>query len=1609
ATPGALPASSALPATVPAVAAAVHPVEPAEQTPTEQRTAETRTDQADAAPAQRPTGRDTTPDGTVRDTTADSTADATADATADSAPNTRQNTTPGTPHTAPRIQQDPNAPTTTEQTVAAPPRTDTTAPPPARQVNGDRPADVIVPPARPHDLPGLPAQDHAPAPRTESPRTQTPDAHPPAQPERVPAQNGHAPRQDTAARVRPVPAGPELGVTGPSERVTNLLSQDGAYEPISLHAWSSADQAVVRRLTDTMTTPTKDLLAVARRPHLAEALGDPRMVLVHYEFHTSSRRTRTWNVLPGDDLPAFTRGSGEVSGRRILREVPATSPEAVAIVRGLGVEELMMSWGRGGGQLLPARLAMNLAAVDAFGLQGVLDLKTYGGPSRSQTGARDYARHGETLRDFLRTQYEHTQAELSRHGIEELVLYRGVAFDEAHRMPTLAAASTGDVVPVPPGLPLQSWTALPGVAKRYTGLGDGAVMAAVVPASRVLATPWTGMGQLPLHEFVVMAGPGDVTVLRPAHVVPADPALAGLLRGLGTRWAGDASTECAQGHRHRGTEGAGLLLYHRGPGGEVHVLMQLRSLETHHGGLWGPVGEARDSGEAPVTAALRGAGEEVRLNLDDVQVRSVHHDDHGGWAYDTVIAELPHRAEAWPASPESIDVRWVPLREVAQLNLHPDFAASWPEVRTALERVAAEDAPASTAAAPAAGRPQPGPAPGPPHGAWAPALSDGFSPIADPRPRNVAEAAAIVHRWNPDGTRGVPDDPPGADRTGSHNAPGDPLDAPSRVERLLNGQADDTPAPLDPALVASGRDLIRRMYVENHDDATAEAVGAMGRIVGTDEPNRAIQGLAEQFFDSVLAVDPLVALYRDAQRQGMAPETARDEAELADVLDRAYPADRHRWLGHEYDYLMPSATPEQARAAGLLAEMMGTPENGAVSGAFIDPVRQRYGMSDLEELYPIVRAAQAEGLLPPATPGPGGFHDALRRFHQEDPARWYGLQGQVRYGLPHLDGPASRMLGVLMGLVPHAPHGSRAETMPLRELARQTDQAGSVEHLLRLALDAQEHGADVAGTPDVTDLTEMLTTHRQRDPYLWDGLRLVTEHGLPLTRDGEVRAAARLAELAGPHPTTPIWRFDPLRRLADESGSGYDVADLAARAAEAARNGFDLFGPVGRHDVVDALSRPEPLMPPAPRADAPGLHGMSPADVREARNAAAAQHARAYEDYLGDHGMRGYMEPGSDLDRALTPTVREYVDSLQARVEAWRRWPDAPEVSFTQDFPAYLRAYEAAVRRAGSDEPVIPLMYDDATAGLGARGGGRGFGLEIEFELPGFSSRADLENIARDLHAAGLTVDGDVHPYHASSRAGYHSGERGGRGLWRLELDRSVSGELVSPILYDEPATWMNILLACDIIRGWGGSATVNTGGHVHVSTRDYDHHLANYVSVAEYVRNHGDTLYRLGHNPATESHRGQAWCRFDPLPAHGYSSIGAVRQDHPHHSAVNMGGMTEDTKGHIEFRMWDGSLDPAVIQAQVKVSLAVVEAAFRTAALDLPPNAGVREEPGTHAGLRSMGSAPDLTEAGSLSFRMLMDEIFWRTADKEQLAALFAATRWPERWKPPPPPEVRV
>jgi 8-oxo-dGTP diphosphatase len=62
-------------------------------------------------------------------------------------------------------------------------------------------------------------------------------------------------------------------------------------------------------------------------------------------------------------------------------------------------------------------------------------------------------------------------------------------------------------------------------------------------------------------------------------------------------------------------------------------------------------------------------------------VMGEHVDDHGGWAYTTVVARalgpvLP-RMLSW----ETVELRWVAADDVAAMPLHPGFAHTWSTVR----------------------------------------------------------------------------------------------------------------------------------------------------------------------------------------------------------------------------------------------------------------------------------------------------------------------------------------------------------------------------------------------------------------------------------------------------------------------------------------------------------------------------------------------------------------------------------------------------------------------------------------------------------------------------------------------------------------------------------------------------------------------------------------------------------------------------------------------------------------------------------------------------------------------------------------------------------------
>ncbi|MCV7031228.1 NUDIX hydrolase [Mycobacterium sherrisii] len=137
---------------------------------------------------------------------------------------------------------------------------------------------------------------------------------------------------------------------------------------------------------------------------------------------------------------------------------------------------------------------------------------------------------------------------------------------------------------------------------------------------------------------------------------------------------------------------AGLLLRAPRPDGTPAVLLQHRAVWSHQGGTWGLPGGARDSHETPEETAVREAHEEAGLPAERLTVRATvvtaEVAGRGGshWSYTTVVADAGELLRTVP-NRESAEMRWVAEDDVAELPLHPGFAASWQRLRTAQARV----------------------------------------------------------------------------------------------------------------------------------------------------------------------------------------------------------------------------------------------------------------------------------------------------------------------------------------------------------------------------------------------------------------------------------------------------------------------------------------------------------------------------------------------------------------------------------------------------------------------------------------------------------------------------------------------------------------------------------------------------------------------------------------------------------------------------------------------------------------------------------------------------------------------------------------------------------
>jgi 8-oxo-dGTP diphosphatase len=152
---------------------------------------------------------------------------------------------------------------------------------------------------------------------------------------------------------------------------------------------------------------------------------------------------------------------------------------------------------------------------------------------------------------------------------------------------------------------------------------------------------------------------------------------------------GDGWVVSESGAHYWGRYGAaGLLLRAPRPDGTPAVLLQHRAVWSHQGGTWALPGGARDSHESAEQTAVREAREEAGLPAERLTVRATvitaEFAGSGGtsWTYTTVVADADELLHTVP-NRESAELRWVGEDEVDGLPLHPGFAASWQQLRTA--------------------------------------------------------------------------------------------------------------------------------------------------------------------------------------------------------------------------------------------------------------------------------------------------------------------------------------------------------------------------------------------------------------------------------------------------------------------------------------------------------------------------------------------------------------------------------------------------------------------------------------------------------------------------------------------------------------------------------------------------------------------------------------------------------------------------------------------------------------------------------------------------------------------------------------------------------------
>lgn len=371
-------------------------------------------------------------------------------------------------------------------------------------------------------------------------------------------------------------------------------------------------------------------------------------------------------------------------------------------------------------------------------------------------------------------------------------------------------------------------------------------------------------------------------------------------------------------------------------------------------------------------------------------------------------------------------------------------------------------------------------------------------------------------------------------------------------------------------------------------------------------------------------------------------------------------------------------------------------------------------------------------------------------------------------------------------------------------------------------------------------------------------------------------------------------------------------------------------------------------------------------------------------DIARDRIRQGIMQ-GSENDNEVLPpqfTTETLRDEQGGELSISREYVDDNQF-YSENPDEFTADFEAA------ELAPIPYEYENVLNGSDLT-----FGIELEFV------NGDSDAIARELYEMGICGNDRM--------AFYHS--RRTPGKWALERDASVTrdgrgGELISPILTDTPETWRQIEIVCDVAKRHGATVDVQTGGHIHIGATDsLDGKRQRWRRFFKMSAGFEQFYTRLSGGEQGHFRGGHYAESSMPQSLRGITASLPEREDIPSfrqriaqlsngkYQRMNIG--TFATKGTVEFRGFNGTLTPGIIQANVKYAAGVVHSAERSRIKgsetdNIIPTASDRKRGRI---INNYANNNRQTDAGMMA---ALDAIFSRRSDKQHILSVVAKNRW--------------